>query len=92
MRNHHPDSMRHVNSSDFKTHLGEYLDLVAEEPVTVNRLGQPAAVLVSVAEYAYLCGLAELFRAAREAEAAAGGPLGYDEVTALLLGRFARPE
>jgi prevent-host-death family protein len=84
--------MRHVNSSDFKTHLGEYLELVADEPVTVNKLGQPAAVLLSVTEYAYLRGLDELFRAAREAEAATGRPLGHDEVTALLLGRFGQPE
>ena len=84
--------MRHVNTSDFKSHLGEYLETVADEPVTVNKLGRPAAVLLSVAEYDYLRGLDELFRAAREAEAASGQPLGHDEVTAVLLRRLSRPE
>jgi prevent-host-death family protein len=46
--------MRHVNSTDFKTHLEEFLELVSESPVTINKRGKPMAVLVSVEEYTNL--------------------------------------
>lgn len=80
--------MRHVNSSDFKSHFGDYLDLVGEEPVTVNKLGKPAAVLVSVPEYERLTRLEVLLRAAvRETAGAVGEPVAYDEVVAVLARR-----
>ncbi len=81
--------MRHVNSSDFKSHFGEYLDRVGEEPVTVNMLGKPAAVLVSVGEYERLCRLESLLRAAvRETAGAVGTPIDYEEMVAVLAGRL----
>lgn len=76
--------VRHINATDFKTHLGEYIELTAEGPVVVTRRGEPAAVLVSATEYERLCGLYELFEAAWQAEAA-GVPLTPDRVLELLL-------
>lgn len=83
--------MRHVNSVDFQTHLGEYLELAAEGPVAVNKRGRPVAVLVSAAEYDRLRGLDEVFRAAQEAEAA-GMRLGHDEIMAMILRGFWAPK
>lgn len=77
--------MRHVNSSDFKSHFGDYLDLIGEEPVTVNKLGKPAAVLVSIAEYERLSRLEALVReAVRETAGTVREPVDYEEFVAVL--------
>jgi prevent-host-death family protein len=76
--------VRHINATDLKAHLGEYIELTAEGPVVVTRRGEPAAVLVSAAEYEQLCGLYELFESAWQAETA-GVSLTPDRVLELLL-------
>lgn len=76
--------VRHINATDLKAHLGEYIELTAEGPVVVTRRGEPAAVLVSAAEYERLYGLYELFEAAWRTEAA-GVSLTPDRVLELLL-------
>ena len=81
--------MRHTNSSDFKSHFDDYLDLIDEEPVTVNKLGKPTAVLVSVAVYERLSRLEALLRTAvRETAGAVREPIEYEQVVAVLARRL----
>ena len=46
--------MRQVNSTDFKTHFGEYVDLVRDGPIEVLRGGKPVGVFLSPDEFAHL--------------------------------------
>ncbi|MCX7123346.1 MAG: type II toxin-antitoxin system Phd/YefM family antitoxin [Gammaproteobacteria bacterium] len=40
-----------VNATDFKNKLGQYLQKIYAEPIVINKMGQPTAVLLSYAEY-----------------------------------------
>ena len=57
-----PDMSRTVPVREFRTHLADLLDEVADrrEHVTVTRRGRPAAVLVPVDEYEALEETAEI--------------------------------
>ena len=57
--------MRQVNSTDFKTHFGEFVDLVREEPIEVLRGNKPVGVFVSSVEYAHLKQLEDAYWVAR---------------------------
>jgi prevent-host-death family protein len=81
--------MRHVNSTDFKNHFGEFLDLARNEPIAVNILGKPVAVLVSAEEFAFLQRLDDLNWIARATAAEAAGEwVSHEEAMALLLCRL----
>lgn len=85
--------MQQVNSSEFKNHFGEFLELVREQPVAVNKFGQPVAVLMSAVEYKYLQRLEDLYWIARaEAAEQSGGWIGHDEALRLLTDRLKRAE
>src|ERR1700739_789628 len=43
--------IRQVNSTDFKTHFGEFVDLVRDEPIEVLRGSKPVGVFLSTDEY-----------------------------------------
>jgi prevent-host-death family protein len=43
--------MRQVNSTDFKTHFGDFVDIVRDEPVEVLRGSKPVGVFLSPDEY-----------------------------------------
>jgi prevent-host-death family protein len=43
--------MRKVNSTDFKTHFGEFLNLVRDEPIEILRGSKSVGVFVSNEEY-----------------------------------------
>lgn len=45
--------MRRVNSTDFKTHFDELVDLVDQVPIEVLRGGKPVGILLSPGEYAH---------------------------------------
>ena len=40
-----------VNATDFKNNLGKFLQRIYAEPVVINKMGRPTAVLVSYEEY-----------------------------------------
>lgn len=81
--------MRQVNATDFKNHFGEFLDLARNEPIAVNKLGKPVAVLVSAEEFTYLQRLADLYWIARaNATEGAGQWISHEEAIALLLDRL----
>jgi len=85
--------MRHVNSTDFKNHFGEFLDLSRDEPVAVNKSGKPVAVLLSTQEFEYLQRLEDLYWIARANAAEAKGEwVSHEEAMTLLLEPLSRPE
>jgi prevent-host-death family protein len=40
-----------TSATDFKQHVGKYLDVARTGPVIIEKQGRPAAVLISVEEY-----------------------------------------
>lgn len=60
-----------VTATEIKNRLGQYLTRVAVEPVTIEKNGRPAAVLLSYEEYELLQRSDDFFwgQAARAAEA-----------------------
>ena len=40
-----------VNATDFKNNLGQFLQKIYAEPVVINKMGRPTAVLLSYEEY-----------------------------------------
>ncbi len=83
--------MRQVNSTDFKNHFGEFLDLAKTEPITIGKSGKPIAVVMSVEEYEELQGLVDAYwRARAEAAEAAGKWVEPDEAMRILTSRLKR--
>jgi prevent-host-death family protein len=77
--------MRQVNATDFKNHLGEFLDMVRDEPIQVRRSGRPVAVLVSWEEYEHLQSLEDAYSAAKARAAQQSGQfLSHEEWMKLL--------
>lgn len=46
--------MIEVNATEFKNNLGQYLQKIYRDPVVVNKMGRPTAVLLSYEEYSKL--------------------------------------
>ncbi len=40
-----------VNATEFKNNLGQFLQKIYAEPVVINKMGRPTAVLLSYEEY-----------------------------------------
>lgn len=43
-----------VNATEFKNNLGQYLQKIYAEPVVINKMGRPTAVLLSYESYSAL--------------------------------------
>ncbi len=85
--------MRQVNSTDFKIHFGDFVDLVRDEAIEVLRGSKPVGVFLSRDEYEHLQRLDEAYWAARAAAAEANGQwVGHDEAVRLLTDRLTRAE
>jgi PHD/YefM family antitoxin component YafN of YafNO toxin-antitoxin module len=85
--------MRQVNSTDFKTHFGEFADLVRDEPIEVLRGSKRVGVFLSPEEYDHLQSLEEAYWIARATAAEAAGEwLGHDEAIRWLTAGLKRPE
>lgn len=77
--------MRQVNSTDFKSHFGEFADIVRDEPIEVLRGSKRVGVFVSPEEYDHLQRLEEAYWIARaQAAEAAGEWIGHDEAIRIL--------
>lgn len=50
----HRVHMRQVNSTDFKNHFGEFVDLVRDEPIEVLRGTKAVGVFISRDEFEHL--------------------------------------
>ena len=83
--------MRQINSTDFKNHFGEFLDLAKDEPITIGKSGKAIAVVMSVEEYEELQRLEDAYwRARAEAAEAAGQWVDPDEAMRVLTRRLKR--
>jgi PHD/YefM family antitoxin component YafN of YafNO toxin-antitoxin module len=85
--------MRQINSTDFKTHFGDFVDLVRDEAIEVLRGSKPVGVFLSPDEYEHLQCLDDAYWAARAAAAEAKGEwVSHDEAVRLLADRLTRAE
>jgi len=85
--------MRQVNSTDFKIHFGDFVDLVRDEPIEVLRGSKRVGVFVSPQEYEHLQHLEDTYWAARALAAEASGEwIGHEEAMRLLTDRLKRSE
>jgi len=83
--------MRQINSTDFKNHFGEFLDLAKEEPITIGKSGKPVAVMMSIEEYEELQGLEDAYwRARAEAAESSGQWVDPAEAMRVLTSRLKR--
>lgn len=84
--------MRTISSTAFRHRLGEHLEHVAREPLTVEKGGRPVAVVLSIHEWEHLQALEDAWWA-READAAAArGFLSPDETAHWLKSRLAQDD
>jgi prevent-host-death family protein len=85
--------MRQVNSTDFKSHFGEFVDLVRDEPIEVLRGTKPVGVFVSKDDYDHLQRLEDAYWIARAKAAEADGQwIGHDEAVKQLTAGLKRSE
>ena len=85
--------MRQVNSTDFKTHFGEFVDLVRDEPIEVMRGSKRVGIFLSPDEYEHFQRLDDAYWVARAQAAEVRGEwVGHDEAMRLLTERLKRPE
>jgi prevent-host-death family protein len=85
--------MQQVNSTDFKSHFGEYADLVRDEPIEVLRGSKPVGVFISPDEYEHLQRLEDAYWTARgQASEAIGEWVGPEEAMRLLTNGLKRAE
>jgi PHD/YefM family antitoxin component YafN of YafNO toxin-antitoxin module len=83
--------MRQVNSTDFKTHFGEFVGLVRDEPIEVLRGQTPVGVFLSPAEYEYLQKLEDLYWVARaKAAELNGSSVSHEEAIQILTQQLTR--
>ncbi len=85
--------MRQVNSTDFKTRFGEFVDAARNEPIEVLRGSKSVGVFMSPEDYDHLRRLDDAYWAARAQAAEAGGEwIGHAEAMRLLTDRLKRIE
>jgi PHD/YefM family antitoxin component YafN of YafNO toxin-antitoxin module len=85
--------MRQVNSTDFKAHFGEFVDLVRNEPIEVLRGSKPVGIFLSPDEYEHFQRLDDAYWAGRAHAAETDGKwIGHDEAMRLLTERLKRGE
>jgi prevent-host-death family protein len=83
--------MRQVNSTDFKTRFGDFVDLVRDEPIEVLRGSKPVGVFVSREEYEHLQSLEDAYWIARAVAAETQGRwIGHEEAMRVLTDKFKR--
>jgi prevent-host-death family protein len=83
--------MRQVNATDFKTHFGDFVDLVRDEAIEVRRGSKPVGVFVSPEEYEHLQRLEDAYWVARAAAAEAEGKwIGHEEAMRMLTDKLKR--
>ena len=81
--------MRQVNSTDFKTNFGDFVDLARDQPIEVLRGSKPIGVFLSPEEYEHLQRLEDAYWAARAKAAEERGEwIGHEEAVRMLTERF----
>jgi prevent-host-death family protein len=83
--------MRQVNATDFKSHFGDFVDLVRDEPIEVLRGSKPVGVFISRDEYEHLQSLDDAYWIARASVAETQGRwIGHEEAMRLLTDKLKR--
>ena len=84
--------MRQVNSTDFKGHFGEFIDLVRDEPIEVRRGNRSVGIFLSPEEYEHLLRLEDLYWIARAKAAEANAEwVGHEDAIRILSDGLKRP-
>jgi prevent-host-death family protein len=78
-----------TNATDFKNHLGRYLEASVKEPVVIEKSGRASAVLVSFEGFEKLSQYEDFYWSMQAAQAEKEGYLGTDE-TANRLQKYAQ--
>ena len=85
--------MQRITSTEFKGRLGHYLASTREEPLLVEKSGEPLAVVLSPLEYQQMQEIEDLYWLARaEAAEERGEWIGHDEAVRLLASRLSEAE
>ncbi len=74
----------HVTATELKNKLGQYLEASQREPVSVDKNGRTAYVIVSYHDYQKFLELEDLVWGLKAIEASKTGSLGPEESAALL--------
>ena len=79
--------MKTITAIDAKNRFGQLLDSAQREPVTVTKMGRPAAIVLSVEDYERICGAARrrLLASVDQAQCEAAAQGLTDEVLEQLL-------
>ena len=72
------DIMR-TNATQFKNHLGEYMQKVYQEPIIVEKSGKPSAVLISYTLFSLFSKLEDFYWSVRAEQAEKKGFLGVEK-------------
>lgn len=73
-----------MNASRAQVCLGQILNKVIKEPVTINKHGKPTAVVISYEEYEKFQGLEDLYWTMKSKEAAEEGYLSNNESESII--------
>lgn len=85
--------MQQITSTEFKGRLGHYLASTREQPLLVEKSGQPVAVVLSPVEYEQMQEMEDLYWLARaEAAEQSGEWLNHQEVVRLLAAKLGKTE
>ena len=76
--------MKTVSSAECQTRLGEYLESVCTQPITIEESGRAVAVLISCSEYERLVALENAYWLERAKEAGASGFMGSEKSMEIL--------
>jgi antitoxin Phd len=76
--------MKNVSATEAKTKLGEYLERVNAEPVTIHKHARPVAVLISHDEYERFLAYENAYWLALSKQAEQSGFLGEEKSMELL--------
>lgn len=82
--------MHTISSTAFRHRLGEHLEHVAREPLTVEKGGRPVAVVLSIRGWEHLQALEDAWWAREADPAEARGFLSPDETAHWLKSRLAQ--
>ncbi len=80
--------MKTISSTECKTRLGEYLESVRTEPISIEKTGRAVAVLISRSEYDRLISMENAYWLERAKDAESSGYLGTDQSMKLLQERM----
>ncbi|MBF0540361.1 MAG: type II toxin-antitoxin system Phd/YefM family antitoxin [Nitrospirae bacterium] len=71
--------MKTVKATDIKTRFGQYLEIALTEPLLIEKINRPVAVLLSFAEYQRMTAVEDRYWADKAKIAESTGYIGHEE-------------